>query len=408
MATLIPACLRFQLRQASPALTTTPALAASSHPHSAAWIEISAQAFAHNIAQFRHIIGPNAQLAPVIKSNAYGHGMLEIAQLCEKNDDVNWLCVAKLSESLALREQGITKPILVLGIMDADPALALGRNIEFACSDLQTALALSVLSTAAGHVTALHIKIDTGLARFGVEPDGAVALIKKIRELPNIIINGVWSHCAESHKADRAFTLEQIERFNGVLRALEDEKIDIPLKHMGNSAATMAHDLADCNFFRIGLGVYGYWPSESTQQITNLAWPTITLKPVASLKTTIIAIKKVAVGASIGYDQTFVAPQDMTIALLPVGYDDGYNPLLSNKAQVKVGERYAPIIGRVAMNITTIDISDIPEAQIGTQVTLLGPDTPINAHTLAQLTQINNPRYITTSLKPSLSRIIAE
>jgi alanine racemase len=403
MATILPVSSGSP-RPFSPAAQPT----ASAHTHSAAWVEISAPAFAHNIEQLRLIIGPDNMLAPVIKSNAYGHGMVEIAQLCEKNSNVNWLCVAKLSESLTLREQGIAKPILVLGIMDADPAMALGKNIEFACSDYETASLLSALAEKNGERVGLHIKIDTGLARFGVTPNGAISLIKQIRALPNITINGVWSHCAESHKADREFTLKQIEQFNSVLHALEAENIEIPLKHMGNSAATMAHDLAHCNFFRIGLGVYGYWPSESTQQITNLAWPTVTLKPVASLKTKIIAIKKVAAGASIGYDQTFVAPQDMTVALLPVGYDDGYSPFLSNKAQVKIGEQYAPVIGRVAMNITTIDISAIPDAQVGTQVTLLGPDAPINAHALAQLTQINNPRYITTSLKPSILRIILE
>jgi alanine racemase len=132
------------------------------------------------------------------------------------------------------------------------------------------------------------------------------------------------------------------------------------------------------------------------------------LRPVASLKSRIIHIKKVAAGSSIGYDQSFIAPRDMIIALLPIGYEDGYNPLLSNKAQVKIGEQYAPIIGRVAMNITTVDISALSNAQMGAHVTLLGAEPEINALTLAQLTQINNPRYITTSIKPSITRIIVE
>lgn len=372
------------------------------------WLEISASAFNHNLSQFKKAIGTGRLLAPVIKGNAYGHGMIEIATLCEANDNVDWLCVVKLSEALALRHNGITKPILILGFIDEDPAKAVGKNIEYPCSDYESACELNTIGQRTNSRINIHLKVDTGLARFGVQPDFVLTLMQKIRNLPFININGIWSHCAESHNQDQSFTHEQINTFKTCITNMAANNIAIPLKHMGNSAATTSHDLSFCNLFRVGLGVYGYWSSESMQKITQHAFPDFTLQPVASWKTRIMCIKKISAGKSIGYDRTAYAQQNTTVALLPIGYDDGYNPFLSNKALIGIDNCYAPIIGRVAMNVTTIDITHIKNAQVGSIVTLIGSDQNYNALTLAQSVQINNPRYITTNIKASIPRIVIE
>lgn len=372
------------------------------------WLEISTSAFNHNINQFKKAIGSERLLAPVIKGNAYGHGMIEIATLCEASDNVDWLCVVKLSEALALRDHGITKPILILGFIDEDPAKALGKNIEYPCSDYESAYELNTIGQRTNSRINIHLKVDTGLGRFGVQPNFVLRLIQKIRTLPFININGIWSHCAESHNQDQSFTHEQINTFKTCITNITANNITIPLNHMGNSAATTSHNLSFCNLFRVGLGVYGYWSSESMQKITQHTFPGFTLQPVAQWKTRIMCIKKIPAGKSIGYDRTAYAQQDTTVALIPIGYDDGYNPFLSNKALVGIDSCYAPIIGRVAMNVTTIDVTHIKNVQIGSEVTLVGSDQNYDALTLAQNSKINNPRYIMTTIKALIPRIIVE
>lgn len=369
------------------------------------WLEISASAFNHNILQYKKVIG-GSLLAPVIKSNAYGHGMIEIGQLCEQNNNVAWLCVAKLSEALTLRTHHITKPILILSLIDDDPVVAVGKNIEYACSDYELAYELNKVGKRTNSLVHIHLKLDTGLSRFGTYPNAALSLVKNIKNLPFIRINGIWSHCAESHKADQEFTRSQIEQFDSFINVLKTNNIHIPLKHMGNTAATTAHKLANCNFFRTGLGVYGYWPSESTKIITQNLNANFTLKPIASWKTRILHIKKIPAGHSIGYDRTATTQQDTTIALLPIGYDDGYNPFLANKGIVGIGSSYAPIVGRIAMNIITIDVTHIKDAHKGQEVVLLGNDPQYNALALAHSIQIYNPRYVTTTIHSSIPRII--
>lgn len=371
------------------------------------WLELSARAFNHNVSHYKKAIGASL-LAPVIKANAYGHGLVEVGQLCEKNNNVDWLCVVKLSEALDLRNNGITKPILVLGIIDEDPLKSVHKDIAYACSDYESAYILNAAGERTSSIINIHLKIDTGLARFGIRPHEALFLIKSILKLPFIKIQGIWSHCAESHKEDQVFTQSQIEQFNSLIKELTTNNIIIPIKHMGNSAATTAHDLSQCNFFRVGLGVYGYWPSESTQTITQQMFPDFTLQPIACWKTRIIHIKKVTAGNSIGYDRTAYAQHDTIIALLPVGYQDGYSPFLSNKGVVGINNTCAPIIGRIAMNIITIDITHIDNAYVGQEVILLGDHENYNASTLARTIEIYNPRYITTCINPAVNRVITD
>lgn len=371
------------------------------------WIELSASAFNNNASRYKQTIGTSI-LAPVIKANAYGHGIIEIGQLCEQNNNIDWICVVKLSEALMLRDHHVTKPILILGFLDDDPVKALCKNITYACSDYEQAAYFNNIGKKTNTLVSIHLKIDTGLSRFGRPSSEASAVIAQIQTLDFVRITGIWSHCAESHNEDRAYTRAQVAQFKNLVTTLTTQGIHIPLRHMGNSAATTTHELSFCNFFRVGLGMYGYWPSEFTKTVTQNLSPDFILQPIMQWKTRILYIKQVPAGTPIGYDRTVIAQKDTTIALLPVGYEDGYSPFLSNKGVVGIGNEYAAIVGRIAMNITTIDITHIPDAHVGQEVILLGNDPHYNAIALANTIQIHNPRFVTTSIKSSIPRIVTK
>ncbi len=369
------------------------------------WLEISKSAFEHNVQQYKKIIGQRA-LAVVIKANAYGHGLSEIAQLCERINAVDWLCTVNLSEALTIRAHNSRNPILVLGFIDADLFNAINQNIAFVISDYQNAQYLNDFCKK--HVCRfnVHIKIDTGLSRFGVMPENTLSFIQQLKTLSHLSIQGICTHLAESQKLDQTYTDKQLSAFNHVLAQLEQAKIIIPLKHAANSAATTSPDFSAYNFFRVGIGAYGYWPSESNKERTQKLYPSFTLKPVLTWKTRIIQVKKILPKTDVGYDRTYKTTKLTTVAFIPVGYYGGYDPLLSNNAHVRINEKSAPIIGRIAMNLMTIDITNISSTKIGDEVLVLGNYEDINGYCLAAKTGINNVRYLTTRINPNLKRII--
>jgi alanine racemase len=370
------------------------------------WIEISKSALLHNLGHYKKFIGTHNLLAPVIKANAYGHGMQQIAQICQESPDVDWICVALLSDAIVFRTQNITKPIFVLGHIDVDPALAINKNIDLLVYDLHAAEQLNAVGMQHNYIFNIHIKIDTGLSRLGVLPHEAIPTIKKIKEMPYLAVQGIYSHLAESQMEDDTFTQQQLKQFNTLLVQLEKENIIIPFKHVANTAASTRFFSKHYNFFRIGAGMYGLWPSEVVKNITLTQSPNFTLRPAFTWKTRIMHIKKLKSKSYIGYNRTHQLTQDSTIAVLPIGYYDGYDIRYSNKGMVKIHDVYAPIIGRVCMNHTIININDIPNAHIGTEVTLMSNDPMISPHRFAQLTGNNNVREVLTNIYPHIKRII--
>lgn len=351
------------------------------------WLEINKSSFNKNISFYKNNIGTK-QLGVVVKSNAYGHGLQEIAQLCEHNKQIDWLCTALLSESLYLRTIGIIKPIVTLGIYDADLQQAAKNNIDVVIFDthsLQQALAVTVPLN-------VHIKVDTGLSRLGFLPHEVFPIIQKIKQSAFLKLNGLYTHLAESANPDTSFTQQQISSFELLLTQLNNNNIIIPHIHVANSAGVFfAHS---ANMTRIGAGAYGILPN------TNL-------QPIATLKTSVMSIKKIKKGDFIGYDRTAQAHQDMTLATLPIGYYDGYPRNLSNKGIVLINNQYAPVVGRVAMNITTIDITTI-NTKIGDTVIVMGPHEHVTPHDIAQKTGSGNPREIVTNLNAHIPKIIVE
>ncbi len=371
------------------------------------WVEISKNTLFNNINQYCSVIGTELPFAPVIKSNAYGHGMLVIAHLCQENTAVDWLCVALLSEAVQLRIAGITKPILVLSIIDDELEQIVKHAINVVAYDMHFIMALQKVAVKHKQNVSIHIKIDTGLSRAGLLYTEALSVIKKIYALPYITINGIFTHFANSESTDQTFMNLQIDRFGQLINNLNKLGIYIPYKHSSCSAALTTNNNSFFSFARAGIGIYGLWPSPENKKITQQKHPQFTLQPIMTWKTKIIQIKKIPAGSCVGYDLTYCVNKQITVALLPIGYWDGYDRKLSNCGLVKIDNYYASVIGRVAMNLTIIDITQIPNAQIGDEVELLGLDQNISAEAMAQ--KIGTINYeVVTRINPLIPRIIVD
>jgi alanine racemase len=371
----------------------------------ATWIEINQHAFEHNVSQFRQILG-TAQLGIVIKANAYGHGMLTIAQMAEHNPQVNWYCVAQLSEALTLREHHFKKSILVMGHIDRPIETAIKKNIDLTLFQYEMAEELEALGRAHDYVFNVHIKIDSGLARLGIAPEDAIEFIKKIETCSYIKINGIYSHFAESQNKDQTYTIQQTNTFKAVVDAVQELKIKVPLIHLANSASAETTSLPFCNMVRIGAGIYGLWSSPEVQARSHLKFPEFSLKPILCWKARIMHIKTVPAHSYIGYDRTYYATKDMRIASLAIGYYDGYDFRLFNKASAIIRNEYAPVVGRISMNISSLDITHIPQAKEGDEVILMGNYPQIHPYELGMLAGNPNVREITTKINAAIPRVI--
>ncbi|MDR3550309.1 MAG: alanine racemase [Candidatus Babeliales bacterium] len=366
------------------------------------WIEVDAKALAHNIAQYKSIV-KNTLLAPVIKSNAYGHGIELIAKLLDENSNVDFLCTVSLSESLLLRSIGIKKPLLVLSIIDGDLHQAAQQDIALILYDMRTALAINEAGKKCNKKIAVHIKVDTGLSRLGLLATHVIPFIKELCLLPFISIQGIFTHFATSERTDQTHTDGQIAQFTNIIYQLDQLGIHIPLRHASCSAAITANQASHFTMVRTGIGIYGLWPSAQNKQLTSTIFPHFSLKPVLSWKTTIIQIKEISAGSFVGYDISYQATKPTRIATLPVGYWDGYDRKLSNTGSVLINNQLARVVGRIAMNLMMVDITDI-QASVGDQVTLLGNHHTITADDIAHTCQSINYQIV-TSINPLLPRI---
>ncbi|MCX5922399.1 MAG: alanine racemase [Candidatus Dependentiae bacterium] len=369
--------------------------------HAATWLEINQQALEHNIQSYKAVIG-SALLAPVIKSNAYGHGIEQVAKILDNHEAIGMICVVSLSEALTLRTLGIQKPLLVLSIIDADIKKTALHNITLVVYTIAMAEAMNNVGKEYNKKMSVHVKIDTGLARLGVPIDTALEFITTLSRMPYIHIEGIFTHFANSENKDQTYMTLQLSRFVHVLNSLEHHNIHIPYCHAASSAGITGNLNSHFNMARAGIGIYGLWPSLSNKERAQKLHPDFTLKPVLSWKTTIIQIKEIPAESYVGYDLTYQTKEATRIAVLPVGYWDGLSRKLSNKGVILVHNKQAPIIGRVAMNLTCINITGI-DASIGDEVTLLGAG--ISADDLAA--QCDTINYeITTRINPLLPRII--
>jgi alanine racemase len=329
------------------------------------WVDIDLAALRHNYFQARQRLNDSTQVLAVVKSDAYGHGMVPVARELALAG-VEFLGVSKFWEAAELRSHGIDLPILVLlGVEPADMEQAIFLGLRSVVYRLDDARRLSRQACTLQRTASVHLKVDTGMGRLGVPWEQAASFLDDLLGLPGIELEGVLSHFAVADDTDKSFSEWQLECFRQVLQLLEQRGRSVRYAHIANSAGLL--DLPGCHLqlVRPGLMLYGSSPSAAVECPVDL-------HPVMSLKSRIIQIKQVQAGDTIGYGRTYVVPRPSRIATIPVGYDDGYSRLLSNRGQVLVGGKRAAVVGRVSMNMITADVSHIQHAQEDDEVVLLG------------------------------------
>ena len=369
------------------------------------WIELQSQAFAHNIALYKNIIGPRS-LALVLKCNAYGHGLLPIAHLAQQNNHIQWLCVARLHEALQLRTHGIKKPILLLSPLLGSYEEAIMHEVDLMVHNVECINAIFHAAKRCNTRARVHIKVDTGLSRFGAISSQALELIEFIHANPFLQLVGIYTHFSDADNLEPSYTHLQQERFYSFVHDLKMKKKDIEYIHCANTAFASTGNLGPTNLVRIGAGAYGMWPSDAVEKITKSIDPNFTLQQIVSWKTSIVRLTKVDPGTPIGYSKTAIAKKVTIIGFIPVGYYDGYDRRLSNKGYVYINGKKAPVIGRVGMNITAIDVTTIANVAVGTQVELLGDKPGITFDAIAKMTKSYNPREFASKINSEIPRVV--
>lgn len=361
------------------------------------WVEVNLSAIRHNIREIkRHTKG--LPLMPVVKANAYGHGLVPVARACE-DTGAEYLAVVSCEEGLALRKAKIALPILVLSyvglFLPKDLVVeAIEKDIEFALFDLETAHFLSNMARRTKKKARVHIKVDTGTTRVGVYPKDFFAFYDQVKKLSGLKIAAVFTHFARAEETSSAPTEKQAKLLVAIQKELTRRNERSLIFHAACSAALMTHPKSFFNMGRLGISLYGLWPSEEVEKKMSSK---IKLKPALAWKTKVIQVKNVKKGTEIGYGGTYIAPHDIIIAVIAVGYADGYDRALSGKGKVIINGKLAPVRGRVCMNITMVEVTGIPNVHQGTKVTLIGQDgsQKISANNLADTEKTINYEVVT-------------
>jgi alanine racemase len=337
------------------------------------WAEIDLGAFDRNVDAIRSRLPAGTGLIPMLKANAYGHGALEVARRCTPAK-VAMIGVALLEEALELRRGGIAVPILVVGpLSEQQIRVALDHDITLGVPGPEE-LAL-VARVAQERDVAIHLKLDSGMGRMGVIETELPQVAEMLRSAPRLRVDAIYTHFANASDVRDPFTTEQLARFDSLVATLREAGITAPKQHVSNSAATL-RDIRPGDYVRTGIVLYGAEPLDDDHQ---------RLEPLMRWRTAITRLKELPAGAPVGYGTTFRTKRLSRIATLPVGYADGYSRRLSNRGEVLVRGQRAPVVGRVSMDLVTIDVTDVADAAPGDEVVLLGRqgDDEITAEELA-------------------------
>lgn len=334
--------------------------------------EIDLDALRFNLNQLRALTGGKAEVLAVVKANAYGHGAPEIARELE-SAGARVFGVATTEEGIELRLSGITSPILVLGgTYPQEIGRLLANRLTPVIYDLEIARAFQDRATKEGKRLSVHVKIDTGMNRLGISWRQWASALKVLESLKNLKVEGLLSHfsVAEGEGSDdQAFTGEQLARFTKCLDQAKQREVQASFIHLANSAAATLRETARFNLVRSGLMLYGCHPAPNLRRL-------ISLKPVLRWKTAILSLKQVPAGDTVSYGRTYQCCKESWIAILPVGYADGYNRRLSNRGEVIIRGKRAKVLGIVCMDLTMVDVSEIPGVQVGDEVVLIGRQGP--------------------------------
>jgi len=380
--------------------------------HPIVWAEVDLEDIAHNVRELRRITSPDSCLMAVVKANAYGHGLVEVAGKALESG-AQALGVARASEGIELRKAGFDAPILIFSYTPPDMAREL---VEFDLTQtVYSYKTAKVLSAAAGSFNKkirVHLKVDTGMGRLGVLPDcfrasqssrgvdNAVHEVELIARLKNLEINGIYTHFASADSPDKSYTENQLAIFMNFIEQLKNAGMEFSVKHAANSAAVIDMPETHLDMVRTGISIYGLYTSD------NVDKSRINLKPAMELKARIIHLKKVPAGFKISYGITYETQKATTIATVPIGYADGFNRLLSSRGHMLVCGRKAPIIGRVCMDMTMLDVGDIPEVSLEDEVVIFGKqgDASITVDEIAS--SINTINYeIVSAIADRVPRI---
>jgi len=349
------------------------------------WTEINLDNLAFNFKSVKQFVGAKLNYMAVVKADGYGHGAVNCARRLEQAD-IDWFGVALPEEGLELRENGIKKPILCLGSFWAGQEnLLLENDLTPVIYRLDIAEKFNRAANDKKTIADVHIKIDTGMGRIGVRFDEVKDFAESLKKFTNLRVDGIMTHFATADNlSENDFTNEQIRRFDETVLIFEEKGFRPRYKDLANSPAAVAHQNSRGNLVRIGGILYGLGDDVLPKEIEKPA-----LKPVLSLHTRIAYLKKVPKGETLGYSRSFTTEKDSLIATLPIGYQDGITRRLSNKGRVLINGSFAPIVGRISMDWTILDVTDIPNVKINDEVILIGEenDKKITAEELARLTE---------------------
>jgi alanine racemase len=368
-------------------------------PWAPCWAEVDLSAIEHNVAHIRRLVGPKVRFMAVVKADAYGHGAVPVARAALRAG-AEFLGVAIVAEAVQLREAGITSPILVLGpCLPEEAAAVVAHGLTQTVCDEALPERLSRAAQTAGREVAIHVKVDTGMGRLGVACARAVEYVERIASLRGLRVEGVFSHFATADEEDLGFAQVQLARLYDCCSALERAGFTGLVRHIANSGGVL--NLADSylDLVRPGLLMYGIGLPCPTRL-------TVDVRPALAWKTKVGFVRRAEAGETIGYGRTYTVPRSTTVAALPVGYADGYDRRLSNKGDVLIAGKRAPVLGRVSMDRIVVDVGHIPGVAVGHEAVLLGRqgDEQITALELAVRVD-TTVHEITTRIGPRVTRL---
>ncbi|HEX3889887.1 MAG TPA: alanine racemase [Verrucomicrobiae bacterium] len=333
-------------------------------PQRPAWTEIDLGKLRRNLQLIRGDLPKNVQLMAVVKDEAYGHGALDVAHVAV--EEGAWgFGLSTLEEAMTLRDAGIKAPLLLLGErQEAELEWCVAHDLTVCVNEPNVVRALAKIAAKFGKQIPVHVKIHTGMSRYGVRWDEALPLVEKIVAEKSLSLEGVMTHFSQSDETEKTFANLQFARFNEVLRALEQRKISAKLRHTCNSGGFLDLPHAHLDMVRVGILLYGVFPSQVCRKIPGI-------EPVMSVKAKIAAIQKLNPGEVVGYGMRYTATSERRIAILPIGYGDGF-PRVRNEGCALIHGRRAPLLGGIAMDALMVDITDIPQAQMWDEAVLMG------------------------------------
>jgi len=331
------------------------------------WAEVDLNAIASNVHELRRIVQPGTRIMVAVKANAYGHGSIEVARTALAHG-ADWLGVARFSEAIELRDAGIAAPILIFGYTPARYTRELVRlHLTQSVFSLEMAHTFSQQAAGTGDRLRVHLKIDTGMGRLGIVPADAVTQeVAQMAALPGLHLEGIYTHFASADSADKSYTENQLALFCNFIDRLQQTGLSFEVRHAANSGAIIDMPQTHLDMVRAGISLYGLYPSDN---VRNSA---VALTPVLTWKARIVQLKQVPAGFHVSYGMTHRTAQPTTIATVPVGYADGYSRLLSNRGSMLVRGYRAPVVGRVCMDLTMIDVGHIAGVAVDDEVVILG------------------------------------